>query len=162
MHTLRASASQPACKLVLSIPSDRAPRPHDSDADCACPLSRLTGPLPVTTRMRDHLLPPFRSDRALSPHDSDAASKPIIYFPEGSQQVQVPRCTTPNTLDSRPSTRAHSKPLDPGPRPALRRDRPVHPFPYAARLNGPGLARPKPFCCSPQGMKMGFDPPGRL
>lgn len=34
--------------------------------------------------------------------------------------------------------------------------------PTQQHSNGQGLARPKPFCCSPQGMKMGFDPPGRL
>ncbi len=64
-------------------------------------------------------------------------------------------------MDWRPSTWALNKPLDPG----LYQYFGVvnHSFiTYAVKLSGPGLARPSPFCCYPQGMKMGFDPPGWL
>ena len=147
--SLPASSSSPSRLIGLHAP-------HDSDADCTCPPSSLTRPRPVTTRMSDHLLPPFRSDRALAPHDSDAASKANHIFP--GEEPAGAGALRQNTLDSRPSTRAHSKPLDPGPRPALRRGRPLHLLPYAARLRRAGPGTPQPFCCSPQGMKMGFDP----
>ena len=124
--SLPASSSSPSRLIGLHAP-------HDSDADCTCPPSSLTRPRPVMTRMSDHLLPPFRSDRALAPHDSDAVSKANHIFP--GEEPAGAGALRQNTLDSRPSTRAHIKPpLDPGPRPALRRGRPLHLLPYAARL----------------------------
>jgi hypothetical protein len=86
--------------------------------------------------------------------------KPIIYFLERSQQVQVHYAKTRWTRDHRPG------PTSSPSIPVLDQHFGVvdHSIssPTQQHSNGPGLARPKPFCCSPQGMKMGFDPPGRL
>ena len=148
--SLPASSSSPSRLIGLHAP-------HDSDADCTCPPSSLTRPRPVMTRMSDHLLPPFRSDRALAPHDSDAVSKANHIFP--GEEPAGAGALRQNTLDSRPSTRAHVKPLDPGPRPALRRGRPLHLLPYAATLKRAGPGTPQALLLLSSGDENGVRPP---